>query len=176
MKSEMTALKTLGLATVVFLATSCDRLFPPAPDTTLPPMDSVAAMYAESGVDGELRFSGNVLEVVVDQPADQLRRGGPLWARVGPYIYLFTPGTRDILQRYPGIAAIRTITRTNGTEVARALLVRDTLNEYSWPRVINAMSSAVTEGTARPTRMEQLVEFGEQYTQYEYNPDYVPPR
>lgn len=169
-------MRALVLATAVASSLACDRFFPERADITLPPVDSVQAQLAGSGISGEIRYSGNVLEIMVEQPADQLRRGGPLWARVGPYIYLFTPGTRALIDRYDGIAGVRVITRVGDTEVARAMLVRDALNDYSWPRAINTMATAIESGTARPSMIERLVNFGEQHTQFEYNPDYVPPR
>ena len=123
-----------------------------------------------------LSNSGNVLEVVVQQPPAQLRRGGQLWARVGPYIYLFTPATRDLLMEHPGIAGVRVITMNGQVEVARAMLVRDRLNELTWPRALNLLGTALEEGTRRPTTMDALARYGEENTTYEYNPDYVPPR
>ena len=166
----------LLLATALASIPACDRFFPERPDTALPPADSVQALLAASGIAGDIRYSGNVLEIVVQQPADQLRRGGPLWARVGPYIYLFTPGTRQLINRHHGIAGVRVITRVGNTEVARAMLLREGLNDHTWPRAINTMATAIEGGTARPSTIERLANFGEQHTQFEYNPDYVPAR
>lgn len=168
-------LRPLALA-LVFTTSACERIFPKRPDITLPPVDSVEALYARNGINADVRFSGNVVELVVQQPADQLARGGQLWARVGPYIYLFTPGTRELMNRYQGVAGVRAITRVGGDEVARAMLVRDTLNEYSWPRAINTLGNALEAGTERPSTIDRLVQLGEQYTMFRYNPAYVPPR
>jgi len=154
----------------------CDKIFPPRADLTLPELDDVRETYERHGITAEYRYSGNVVEMVVEQPIDQLRRGGPLWARVGPYIYLFSPGTRELFERYPGLAGVRAITMAGGEEVARALLVRDALNEYSWPRSRSLLAEALEQGTARPSTMNSLMQFGEQHTQHRYNPRYVPAR
>lgn len=154
--------------------TGCDRIMQPRPDMTLPDTSEVRDAYATQGVTAEFRYSGNVLEIVVQQSPDQLRRGGPLWARVGPYIYLFSPGTRDLFESHQGIAGVRVITMSGDEEVARALLVRDALNEYSWPRARSLLAEALDQGTQRPSTMDRLRQFGEQNTTYRYNPRYVP--
>jgi hypothetical protein len=166
------ALALVGASSLV----ACDRLMQPKPDHTLPDTAEVRAVYAAHGISAEFRYSGNVVELVVQQPADQLRRGGPLWARVGPYIYIFSPATRELFERYAGLAGVRVITMTGSTEVARALLVRDALNEYAWPRSRLILAEALDQGTERPSRMDRLAQFGEQNTQYEYNPAFVPPQ
>jgi hypothetical protein len=61
-------------------------------------------------------------------------------------------------------------------EVARALLVRDTLNELTWRRANNLLATALAQGTQRPATIDQLARYGEEHTTYEYNPDYVPRR
>ena len=45
-------------------------------DMTLPDPAVVETIYARHGFDAEYRYSGNLLEIVVQQPGDQLRRGG----------------------------------------------------------------------------------------------------
>lgn len=155
---------------------ACDRILPQRPDVSLPDIADVESIYREGGVAGEVRFSGNVVELVVQQPAEQLRRGGTLWARVGPYIYLFSPATRRVMETYPGIAGVRVITQTGGNEVARALLVRDRLNDVTWPRAIAILSQALEHGTARPATINRLVQYGEETTEYEYSTRYVPQR
>ncbi|HEX6133568.1 MAG TPA: hypothetical protein VFZ24_06380 [Longimicrobiales bacterium] len=161
-------------AVLVTATASCDRIFPDRADLTLPTPAAVESTYARHGLEAEYRYSGNVLEVVVQQPQDQLRRGGPLWARVGPYIYLFTPATRDLFEQYPGIAGVRVITMAGNVEVARALLVRDALNELTWRRAIHVLGTALEQGTQRPSTMDALARYGEEITTYEYNPRYVP--
>jgi hypothetical protein len=153
----------------------CDRLLPQR-DAALPEMSEVQQYIAQSGMNADVRYSGNVVELVVQQPADQLRRGGSLWARVGPYIYLFTPATRELMVRYPGIAGVRVITAVGDVEIARALLVSDALNDITWRRAHNIVGNALEHGTQRPSTMDRLVQFGEEVTQFQYNPDYVPPR
>lgn len=155
---------------------ACDRILPQRADLGLPELDEVSSVYAAHGLTAEFRYSGNVLEMIVQQPPDQLRRGGALWARVGPYIYLFSPGTRELLEDYAGLAGVRAITLVGTTEVARALLVREQLSETGWRRALNVLGQALEQGTQRPATMDRLVQFGEQHTQHEYNPDYVPPR
>lgn len=167
-------------ATVVLLlalcAAGCDRILPPKPDLSLPPTQDVQQLYARHGVHAEFRYSGNVLELVVQQPGEQLRRGGALWARVGPYIYLFSPATQQLFDSHAGVAGVRVITVTGTTEVARAMLVRDALNEIGWRRARGTLAQALESGTERPSTMDQLVQFGEQHTEHEYNTRFVPPR
>jgi hypothetical protein len=166
----------IAAALCLLLLSSCDRILPQRADLTLPELDRVDAVYAEHGLQAEFRYSGNVLEMVVQQPADQLRRGGALWARVGPYIYLFSPGTRRLFAEYPGLAGVRAITMVDDVEVARALLEREALTDHTWRRALAVLGEALEHGTARPATMDRLVQFGEQHTQYGYNPQYVPPR
>lgn len=155
----------------------CDRIRPGQPDFTLPPIAVVDSMYARQGLTVQVQYSGNVVELRAVQPVDQLRRGGSLWARVGPYIYLFTPATRAVFETYDGVAAVRAITETpGGQEIARALLLRTALEETRWRRANNLLGTALQEGTERPARIEALVHFGESYTEYEYNPEWVPVR
>jgi hypothetical protein len=156
---------------------ACDRIRPPAADLSLPDIASVQAAFARNGVDGRAAWSGNVVELRVTQSIEQLRRGGTLWARVGPYIFLFSPGTREILETWPGIAGVRVITATpEGEEIARALLRRDRMNETRWRRSLNLLGHALQEGTERPSRVHDLVNWGEQHTDYQYNPRFVPGR
>lgn len=161
---------------LLVLLGACEQIFPKRQDLTLPDRATVESYYARHNFEAEYRYSGNVLEVVVQQPPDQLRRGGALWARVGPYIYLFAPATRDLLEQHPGIAGVRAITEVGDVEVARALLVRDSLNELTWGRAIALLSTALDQGTERPATIDALARFGEDITTYEYNPTYVPRR
>lgn len=165
------------LATVAtMIAAGCDRIMPQRTDLSLPGVDEVQSVYAAHGLAAEFRYSGNVLEMIVQQPADQLRRGGALWGRVGPYVYLFSPGTRALFEDHQGLAGVRAITMVGNGEVARALLLREELTDVGWRRALNVLGQALEQGTARPATLDRLVQFGEQHTQYEYNPDYVPPR
>jgi hypothetical protein len=168
-----------ALAALLLLAAGvfpgCDRILPQREDTTLPPIEAVRATYAEHGVTGTISYSGNVVEIRVTQPRPQLERGGSLWARVGPYVYLFSPATRDVFAQHAGIAAVRVITATgDGTEVGRALLARDTFSPPAWQRTLNLLGLALRDGTERPTQLEALVDWGERYTTHQYNRDFVP--
>lgn len=163
------------LAAAALTLSGCDRIMP-QPRPELPAIEAVQQLYAENGLDTEARYSGNVVELVIEQPAAQLQRGGSLWARVGPYIYLFSPGTQKVFEQYPAVAGVRVITQSHGVEIARALLVRDRLNDLTWPRAIRLLGQALERGTERPTTLDRLVRFGEENTTYEYNADYVTSR
>lgn len=144
-------------------------------DLTVPTDDQVREYFAAVTGLEEASMSGNVAVVVVVQSADQLRRGGSLWARVGPYIYLFSDETRQIFEDHPGLAGVRVITRTRtGTTVANALLARDALTDVLWRRSLNIAGLARRDGTDRITLLEDLIEWGEDHTEFEYNPRYVP--
>ena len=140
----------------------------------LPSESEAGAHYANSS-DLSVRLSGNVVEVTVDQPLRQVRRGGSLWAKVGPYIYLFTDETESLLREYPGVSGVRVITRTgrSNAEVARAFLHRDSLNELTWRRARNIAGKARTQGTRRPVLLEELVEWGQDHTEFGYNQEFV---
>ena len=134
---------------------------------TLPTESELREIY---GAGVSARVTGNVAEIVVRQPREHLRRGGSLWARVGPYIYLLSPQTRELFERYPDLAAVRVITRLpDGREVARGTLVRDTLPEGLWPRAIELAARARLEGSEHPQRLDDLVRWGERYVRYRYS-------
>lgn len=153
---------------------ACDRIWPRQPDLTLPPIEDVRAIYREHGLDAAIAYKGNVVEIRVAQPAEQVRRGGSLWARVGPWIYLFSPGTQHVLDEHPGVAAVRVITRIGNREVARATLRNGILSDVLWRRSLNILGHAVREGTRDPARLQELAEWGERYGEYTYNPEFVP--
>ena len=139
------------------------------------PSDSEAGAHYASSSALTVRVSGNVVELTVDQPIRQVRRGGSLWAKVGPYIYLFSSETESLLRRYPGVSGVRVITRTgdDNAEVARAFLHRDSLNELTWRRARNIAGKARTEGTRRPVLLEDLVEWGQDHTDFDYSKEFV---
>lgn len=140
-------------------------------ELTLPEAQQLEGVY---GPAAEVRLNGNIVEVTVEQSRQQLRRGGSLWARVGPYIYLFSPQTRDLFERFTGVAAVRVKTVTpSGTKIAVAMLRRDALNALTWQEPIRLVARARREGTERPSYVVDLVEYGEERTTYEYNPEYV---
>ena len=70
---------------------------------------------------------------------------------------------------------MRAITVTpDGMEIARATLRRGELNDVLWRRALNIHGRAVTEGTQRPRQLEELVSWGQEHTDYRYNPTFVP--
>lgn len=164
----------MALSLLLTTAAACDRILPERIEYTLPSAAEADSIFRRNGIHGAIRISGNVVEVTAAQPEEQLRRGGALWARVGPYIYVFSPAAQQIFAEFPGVAGVRARTVLGDTEIASALLVRDTLREGEWPRARAALAAALAEGTQRPSRLEELVRWGEQYTQYQYNERYVP--
>jgi hypothetical protein len=162
-------LRTAALALVLALGMgACAEDVP----QVVPSAEEVEALYSSTSR-LSVEMNGNVAEVTVVQDAQQLRRGGSLWARVGPYIYLFSDATRDAFTQYGGLAAVRVITTApGGTEVARATLLRGTLNDLTWRRALNISGLARRDGTERLTLLEDLIRWGEDHSEYEYNPRY----
>lgn len=160
------ALVVAGVVACSALA-GCER-----PEELRLPTDSdLAGMYGEGP---EVALNGNVVDIEVYQPADQLRRGGATWAKVGPYIYLFSPQTQEIFETWSGVGGVRVTTSDGrGRLVARALLPRGTLNSLTWPRAINLVGKARLEGTHRPSYILDLIEYGEEIAEYEYSTSYV---
>lgn len=131
------------------------------------------ARYTYAG-DLRVEMDGNVAVVRAVQSAAQLRRGGRLWAKVGPYVLLFSEGTRSLFFDYPGLAAVRVNTVTaGGREVASATLHRGTLNGLTWRRALNIAGLARRDGTEKPTLLEDLVQWGEDHTEYTYNSSFT---
>jgi hypothetical protein len=146
---------------------------PQPQDLTLPTPDEAAAYYTYQG-GLEARLNGNVVELVAYQPAAQLRRGGSLWAKVGPYVLLFSEETHRLLEDYPGVAGVRVMTQIRGgPEVARALLSRTELTGVLWRRSLNIAGKARLQGTEHPSLLEDLVRWGEGHTEFTYNPRYT---
>ncbi|MFQ5747162.1 MAG: hypothetical protein ACE5HF_08095 [Gemmatimonadota bacterium] len=138
---------------------------------TLPRPDDLEGLY---GSGAEVTLNGNVVDVHVVQDARQLRRGGNLWAKVGPYIYLFSPQTRDLFAGYTGVGGVRVRTfDPQGRLVAEALLERGALNGFTWNKALNLVGKARLEGSRRPGYMENLVRYGEDLAEHEYSPRYV---
>jgi hypothetical protein len=137
----------------------------------LPDEATIEAAYGE-GVDAEV--SGNLVRLTVQMP-EGFERGGTLWAKSGPYFYLFTTATRDLFAAYEDIAAVEVSTVTeSGEEVARARLLRTELNAITWRRALAYASQAQTEGTESPRHVDRLVRWGEDVVEHEYNPEFVP--
>jgi hypothetical protein len=146
------------------------------PEYPLPTAAEVEAFYQVRG-DLQVEMNGNVAELAIRQDADQLRRGGSTWARVGPYIYLFSEATQSMLEAWPGVAAIRvtTLPPTGDGMVATAFLRRDVLNTLTWRRALNVAGLARRDATEFPGRMTELIRYGEEtVTEFEYNPRWVP--
>lgn len=138
----------------------------------VPTEDDVAGYY-ESTAEMSFNMSGNVAEITVEQDRNQLRRGGSLWARMTPYMYLFTPGTEQIFNDFSGLAAVRLITRVGNDEVARIMLERSSLNELTWRRTLNIAGLARRDGREQLTLLEDLIQWGEDHTDFEYNERYT---
>jgi hypothetical protein len=144
------------------------------PELTVPTADEVEGYYT-SGADLSAEMSGNLAVITVVQSPNQLRRGGSLWAKVGPYVYLFSEETHRLLEDFQGLAAVRVATRTpGGSEVAHATLTRDQLSGVLWRRSLNIAGQARRDGTERPALLENLIRWGEQHTEYEYSTRYIP--
>lgn len=138
----------------------------------LPAEARLEGLYGKSA---QLTLNGNVVDVRVTQSQSQLRRGGSLWAKVGPYIYLFSPQTEKLFEEYGGVAAVRVRTFDgSGNLVASAMLRRDALNGITWKHAIERVAKAREQGTQRPHYLEQLVEYGERLTTHQYSSRYVP--
>jgi len=165
----------LGPLAISLTAPGCDR-FRPARNQPMPSVAEVERIYHDNGLrDVNFETTDNVVVIRAEQSPEQLQRGGSLWARVGPYIYVFNPGTQVVFDRYPGVAAVRAITTTGGhAEVARATLRRGALNELTWRRALNLLGHAVNDGTRRPGLILELVEWGEAHTRFRYNTEFVP--
>ena len=157
------------LAGALLVASGCQD----AVEVPLPDAASVAAYYRYDG-DLTVGLNGNVVEITVSQPAAQLRRGGALWARVGPFVLLFSEETHRLFEENPGVAGVRVITTVEGgPEVARARLARSELSGVLWRRSLNIAGRARLEGTQKPVLLEDLVRWGEDHTDFEYNPRYT---
>ncbi len=141
-------------------------------DLSLPSDDAIVeAFQSERPLSSEV--TGNVAVLYVEQSFQQLRRGGTLWAKVGPYIFLFSEEAQGLFEAYPGLGGIRVETRVGEATVATALLTRDELSDLQWRRSLNIAGLARRDGTNRMTLLEDLVRWGEDHTTYEYNERYT---
>jgi hypothetical protein len=161
------------VALPVLVAAACEQ----PRDLTLPTAEQAESYYQSVADLQGVEVNGNVVVIVVHQSADQLRRGGSLWARVGPYVYLFSEETQSLFSDFDGLAGVRVIMETaGGTTVANALLARDELSDVQWRRSLNISGQARRDGTERITLIEDLISWGEDHTEFEYNQRYVPRR
>lgn len=139
-------------------------------ESAVPSASAVESYYTYRG-ELEATVQGRTVELQATQDPEQLRRGGRLWARVGPYVLLFSSETRQLFEDYGGLEAVRAITETpEGQEIARAYLPRNVLTDITWRRAMNIAGRARLGGTDRPTLLEELVRWGEEHTDYEYAP------
>lgn len=174
----MKRLRTASALASILALWGCDQVrgFFAEETPTAPTAEEVAPYYAEHRGVIDSQMNGNVFELRVRQPYEQVQRGGSLWARVGPFVYLMTPSTRSLFQDFPGVAGVRVITvLPDGEEVARAMLRRDALTDVRWRRTLNILGHALSEGRESPRLLEELTEWGEEHTEFRYNPDYVNP-
>jgi len=142
-------------------------------DLIMPTASEVESFF-EYGGDLEAEIRGNVAVITVVQSSSQLRRGGTLWAKVGPYVFLFTDETNALLEAFPGLAGIRVTTRVrNGPVVANALMARDAMTSVQWRRALNIAGLARRDGTTSIRLLEDLIRWGEDHTEFEYNPRYT---
>lgn len=139
-----------------------------------PPTASEVAEHFEYAGELTVEMSGNVAQVTVEIDREAYRRGGDLWAMASPYIFLFSSATRDAFMAHTGLGGVRVVVRyPNGTLLAQALLERSELNELTWQRALTVAGRARSEGTERPGYMFDLVSYGEEHTEFEYNPDEI---
>ncbi len=156
----------------VILSGGCERTSPA--DHPIPSPSEVAGYYEYDG-DLSVEISGNVAQVTVAIDLARYRAGGTTWLRASPFIFLFSPATRDAMDAHPGLGGVRVIVRTpTGDLVGQALLERGTLNTASWRRALSVAGLARRDGTETPGRMRDLIRWGEDHTEFEYNPRYVP--
>lgn len=154
---------------LLLLVSACDLLR--ERQLVLPAADEAAARYSPTA---QAEVRGNLLQVTVPMDAEVLRRGGSIWARSGPYFYIFSPATRELFLEYPDLAAVRVVTMTeDGEEVARADLHRETLSEVRWREALARSALAQRDGTDRPSTLLALTRFGEDNTDFQYNPTYA---
>lgn len=138
----------------------------------VPTASEVESYYTYRG-ELEASVEDATVEIRATQPAEQLERGGRLWARVGPYVLLFSEETRALFQDFPGLEAVRVVTSTpEGDEVARAFLPRNAMTGLMWPEGLNIAARARKSGTERPALLEDLVGWGEDHTDFFYAPRY----
>lgn len=143
------------------------------PPPVTPTADQVARYYEYAG-DLSVEMSGNVAQVSVQIDQEEYRMGGRVWAMASPYIFLISPATRDAFNDYSGLGGVRVIVEYgDGSTVAQALLRRTELNEVTWQQALNVAARARSEGTESPGFMRDLVQWGEEHTDFQYNPEHI---
>ena len=171
---EPTEMKRRGMrAVMAVLASTVFAACEEPVDLTLPTAEEVESSYEYAG-GLEATVTGNVAVLTVTQSSDHLRRGGTMWAKVGPYIFLFTEETQVLFETYPGLAGVRVITRVRGgPQVASAVIARDDMTGVQWRRALNIAGQARRDGTHSLTLLETLIRWGEDHTEFEYNARYT---
>jgi len=167
---ESTRMKKRGMRAVLALLAGTVLAACEEPvDLTLPTAEAVESSYEYAG-GLEADINGNVAVLTVVQSSQQLRRGGTMWAKVGPYIFLFTEETHALFEAYPGLAGVRVVTRVRGgSQVASAVLGRSDMTGVQWRRALNIAGQARRDGTHSLTLLESLIRWGEDHTDFEYN-------
>jgi hypothetical protein len=156
-------LARLGVAVMMIAMNGCEQ---PDREWVLPDPAEVASWYGEGT---EAHFDGNLLEIRGTIDPEFLRRGGRLWARSGPYFYLFNVHIYQLLIDYPDIAAVRATALTeSGQELAVATLPRDEMNEPRWQEAMARVAIAQRDGTDNPRMVDRLIQFGEEHTEFSY--------
>jgi hypothetical protein len=159
-----------ALALAPWLTAACDR----TPAAQRVPTAAEIAPHFQYGGDLTIDMRGNVAQVMAVIDREQYRTGGEVWVKASPYIFLFSPGTRDAFTEFDGLGGVRAIIRDeDGSLVAEALLERSMLNEVGWEEALFVAGRARAEGTRSPGYMRDLVSWGEDHTTFRYNPDYV---
>jgi hypothetical protein len=165
----------LSLLWLLTLAVGCEG--PGRSDLPPPPSARVVEGYYSYGGRLEVEITGNVARVTVEVDPEPFERGGDLWAKGMPYLFLFSAGTKALFDEHPGLGGVRLVTRHPGGDImAEALLARGTLNDFSWQRALQLAARARTEASERPGRMRDLVLWGEDHTEFMYNPRYISTR
>lgn len=156
--------RTLIVAALVGITAACGSESPE--DWELPDTATAQEWFGE---DAKVSFSGNVLELRGTIPAEFLRRGGSLWGQSGPYFYIFNVKVQELLEQYPDIGGVRAIAYSeDGTEVARAMLRRDAISGGQFLHGVRLASRAQAEGTESPRLVQDLIQFGEDFTEFSY--------
>ncbi len=146
-----------------------------APPLVRPDASDVRGYY-EYGGNLEVEMSGNVAHVTVEIDREEYRMGGRVWAMASPYIFLFSRATQEAFQNYSGLGGVRVIVvYQDGGVLAQALLERAEFNDATWPRALNVVGYARSQGTQSPGYMRDLIRFGEEHTVYQYNREFIPP-
>ena len=159
-----------GLGTVLL-----DGCQAEAPPLVRPDASDVRGYYQYAG-SLEVEMSGNVAQVTVGIDAEEYRMGGRVWAMASPYIFLFSPATQQAFQDYSGLGGVRIIVvYEDGGVLAQALLERAVFNDVTWPRALNVAGYARSQGTQSPGYMRDLIRFGEEHTDFQYNREFIPP-